>query len=164
MVAWMLVVFGLSGFSVAGGGQAAAPQPIGQGVTVTPASGWSLAGNAKNAGTNVVSFQRAGVRVIFAADTYTGTSAQLLDQQLSDARSQLSSFRSLPAGSTTVAGGIDGLKVLFSGVGTSSNLEGELAVAVSSGVGVVMLAVGPPGQIGRVQSDLDSMLEGISLP
>lgn len=164
MFAWMFVIIGLSGTS--GGKTAAAqgPQKLGQGVTVTPASGWASAQNVWNVGPNAISLQRAGALVAFGADSYAGSTQQLLADQLSNTKSQFGSFRSLPSASTTVAGGISGLKVLFSGTSNSSDLEGELVVVATGSTGVVMMAVAPSGQLSRVQGDLDSMLRSLSIP
>jgi hypothetical protein len=161
MVVWMFVVFALSGFSALAPGGAQAPQTLGQGVTVTPAPGWSSAQNVWNVGPNAISLQRAGALVAFAADAYGGTTQQLLDDQLSSIQSQFGSFRSLPAATTTVDNTRPALKVLFSGTANSSNLEGELVAAATGQTGVVMMAVAPAGQIARVQGDLDAMLESL---
>ena len=131
---------------------------------MTPAGGWTSAQNVWNVGPGAISLQRAGVLAAFAADSYSGTTQQLLDAQLSGVRGQFGSFRSLPAASTTVAGGVPALKVLFSGTANSSQLEGELVVGTSGGIGVVMLAVAPSGQVAQVQSDLDSMLNSLVIP
>jgi hypothetical protein len=109
--------------------------------------------------------QRAGVLVAFAADSYSGSAQQLLDEQLTGVKDQFGSFRSLPAASTTVAGDVPALKVLFSGTATSSSdLEGELVTATVGQTGVVMMAVAPAGQIAQAQGDLDAMLAGLAIP
>ena len=53
---------------------------------------------------------------------------------------------------------------LFTGISSSSRLEGELVVATSGGTGVVMLAIAPEGQLARVQGDLDTMLGNLVVP
>ncbi len=164
MIAWMLVVMALAGFSGPATGLPKGPVTLGQGVTVTPADGWTSAQNAWDVGPGAVSLQHAGVLVAFGADSFSGSTQQLLDQQLSDVQAQFSSFRSLPPASTTVAGGVPALKVLFSGTADSGELEGELVVGTSGGTGMVMLAVAPAGQIARVQSDLDAMLDSLVFP
>jgi hypothetical protein len=164
MVVWLIVVSSLSGFSGVGGGSTAPAQTIGQGVTVTPASGWTSAQDVWNVGPNAVSLQHGGALVAFAADAFSGTTQQLLDDQLSSTQQQFGSFRSLPVGSTTAAGGKPALKVLFSGTSNSSNLEGELVAVATGQTGVVMVAIAPAGQIAQVQGDLDSMLNGLEIP
>jgi hypothetical protein len=164
MIVWLVVVLSLSGFSGVGGGSASPAQTIGQGVTVTPASGWVSAQDVWNVGPNAVSLKHGGALVAFAADAFSGTTQQLLDDQLSSTQQQFGSFRTLPVGSTTVAGGRSALKVLFSGTSNSSDLEGELVAVATGQTGVVMLAIAPAGQIAQLQGDLDSMLNGLVIP
>ena len=165
MIVWMFVVMSLSGFSGVRPGSALAPASLGQGVTVTPAAGWESAKRVWDVGPGGISLQRAGVLVAFAADSYTGNAQQLLDDQLSGVQLQFDSFRSLPAASTTVAGGVPALKVLFSGTASNSGaVEGELVIAATGKTGVVMLAVAPPGQVARAQGDLDAMLDSLAIP
>lgn len=128
---------------------------------MTPVEGWVSAQDIWNVGPGAVSLQRAGALVAFGADSYSGTTQQLLDRQLADLQAQFGSFRSLPPASTTIAGDVLALKVLFSGTADSGDLEGELVVGTSGGAGVVMLAVAPAGQVARVQSDLDAMLDSL---
>jgi hypothetical protein len=164
MIGWMFFVMALASFTgpAAGGGNT--PTTLGQGVTVTPAAGWVSAQSVWNVGPGAISLQRAGVLAAFGADSYSGTTQQLLDEQVSSVRAQFGSFRSLPAASTTIAGGVPALKVLFSGTASSSELEGELVVGTSAGTGVVMLAVAPLGQMAQVQPDLDAMLNSVAIP
>lgn len=165
MIAWMFVVISLSGFSDFGAGATLPPTTLGQGVTLTPAPDWESARSVWDVGPGAVSLQHAGVLVAFAADSYDGSTQQLLDDQLAGVRGQFSSFRSLQPAATTVAGGVAALKVLFSGTAANSgDLEGELVTAATGQTGVVMLAVAPAGQIGRVQGDLDAMLDSLSIP
>jgi hypothetical protein len=165
MIVWMFVVMSLSGFSGIRPGSALAPAPLGQGVTVTPVAGWESAKRVWDRGPTGISLQRAGVLVAFGADSFTGSAQQLLDDQLSGVRIQFGSFRSLPSASTTIAGGVPALKVLFSGTATNSGaLEGELVIAATGSTAVVMLAVAPPGQVARAQGDLDAMLDSLVIP
>jgi hypothetical protein len=164
MVAWLLVVTALASLSGPATGATPTPATLGPGASVTPAAGWVSAQNIWNVGPGAVSLQRAGVLVAFAADSYGGATQQLLDDQMAGLQAQFGSFRSLPPASTTVAGGVPALKVLFSGTADSGVLEGELVVGTSGGTGVVMLAVAPAGQIAHVQSDLDAMLDSLAIP
>ncbi len=59
---------------------------------------------------------------------YAGTDQQLLDEQLTGLRDQFESLRALPSASTTIAGDVPALKMLFSGTAESGGLEGELVV------------------------------------
>jgi hypothetical protein len=165
MIVWMFVVVALSGFSGVGAGATQAPSPLGQGVTLTPAAGWESAKSVWDVGPDAISLQHAGVLVAFAADRYSGSAQELLDEQLSGVKDQFGSFRSLPPSSTTIAGDVPALKVLFSGTATnSSGLEGELVTATIGQIGVVMLAVAPAGQVAQMQGDLDAMLESLAIP
>ena len=164
MFAWMIVVFILAGAAGSGAAPTPASETLGQGVTVTPAGGWTSAQNAWDVGPNAISLKKSGVLVAFAADAYAGDTQQLLDAQLAGAREQFGSFRSLPEAPTTVAGAAGALKVLFSGTSDSSDLEGELVVTATGRTGVVMLAVAPAGQISRVQGDLEAMLDSLVIP
>jgi hypothetical protein len=164
MVAWILFMMALAGFSGPAGGSSTTPAALGQGVTVAPASGWSPAQNLWNVGPGAISLQHAGVLAAFGADSYDGTTQQLLDAQLADVQTQFESFSSLPPAATTIDADVPALRVLFSGTANSGQLEGELVVGTSGGTGVVMLAVAPSGQIAQVQSDLNSMLDSVVIP
>jgi hypothetical protein len=164
MIAWVFVLMGLAGFSGPFGGSAPTPVTLGQGVTVTPADGWASAQNVWDVGPNAVSLRHAGVLVAFGADSFAGSAQELFDLQLADAKAQFGAFRSLPAASTTVGAGLPGLRLLFSGTADSGDVDGELVVGADGATGVVMLAVAPPGQMARVQSDLDSMLKSVAVP
>jgi hypothetical protein len=164
MIVWMLFMMSLAGFFGSATGIPQAPVALGQGVTVTPAPGWSSAENVWNVGPNAVSLQKAGALAAFAADTYSGSAQQLLDTQLASVQRQLGAFRSLSPASTTIDNGVPALKVLFSGTANSGLIEGELVAGTSGGVGVVMLAQAPSGQLVRVQPDLDDMLKSVSIP
>jgi hypothetical protein len=164
MFGWMVVVFILAGSSGGGSVPTPATETLGQGVTVTPADGWTSAENAWDVGPNAISLKKSGVLVAFAADAYEGTTQQLFDDQLAGAREQFGSFRTLPEASGTLAEGVPALSVLFSGTADSSDLEGQLVVAATGQTGVVMLAVAPAGQIARVQGDLDEMLASLVIP
>jgi hypothetical protein len=163
MIVWLIVIISLSGFSAVGGGTQLPAQKLGQGVTVTPGAGWRSAQNVWNVGPGAISLQRSGALAAFAADAYSGTDQQLLDDQLAGVKQQFGSFRSLPVSSATVAGQ-PALKVLFSGTSNSGDLEGELVVIATGQTGVVMLAVSPFGQLSRVQGDLDQMLDSLVIP
>jgi hypothetical protein len=165
MIGWMLFVMALGAFSgpTAGAAQQT-PTSLRQGVTMTPAPGWVSAQDVWNVGPDAVSMQHAGVLVAFAADSYSGTTQELLDQQVGDLKAQFGSFRSLPPASTTIAGGVPALKVLFSGTADSGALEGELVVGTIGGTGMAMLAVAPAGQVVQVQADLDAMLNSLVIP
>jgi hypothetical protein len=164
MFAWMIVVFILAGAAGSGAVPIPASATLGQGVSVTPAAGWTSAETAWDVGPNAISLKKSGVLVAFAADTYEGDTRQLFDAQLAGAREQFGSFRSLEEAPTTVAGEVPALTVMFSGTADSSDLEGELVVTATGQTGVVMLAVAPAGQIARVQDDLDEMLESLVIP
>jgi hypothetical protein len=94
----------------------------------------------------------------------THSAAGKLLVHLAALQGQFGSFRTLPVASTTMAGGVPALKVLFSGTSDAGRLEGELVAAAEAGVGVVMLSVATPGRVARVQSDLDAMLDGVVVP
>jgi hypothetical protein len=163
MFGWMVLVMSLASFSAAGTGGAHAPVALGRGVTVTPAPGWVSAHDVWNVGPGAVSLQHAGVLAVFAADSYDGTARQLLDEQLASLKAQFGSLRLLPPAPVALAGGIPALKVLFSGTADSADLEGELVAGTSGGTGAVMLAVALTGQVARVQSDLDAMLDSLAV-
>ena len=127
------------------------------GVPGTHANDWEV-------GPNAVSFQKSGALVAFAAEEFAGTNDQLLTAQLGFIEQDFESYRSLPASSSTVSGDLPGLTALFTGVSSSSRLEGELVVATSAGTGVIMLAIAPEGQLSRVQGDLGTMLDNLLVP
>lgn len=164
MFAWMIVIFTLAGIYGSGSAPERGSLTLGRGVTVTPANGWTPADEVWDVGSDAVSLKNSGVLVAFAAEGYSGSAQGLLDVQLDGIQQQFGSFRPLPAAETTVADGVDALRVLFSGTADSSDLEGELVVAVTGGTGVVMMAVAPSGQIARFQRDLDQMLASLSIP
>ena len=100
----------------------------------------------------------------FAAEQFSGTNQELLDEQLAVLEQDFQSYRVLPSSATTVAGDVEGLVALFSGVSDSGRMEGEVVAATSGGVGVIMLALAPQEQLARVQNDLDTMLRGLQVP
>ncbi len=104
MFGWLFVVL-VASAAVGQSGKlpAGVAVPVSHGVTIRPPSGWSSAAQQWNVGPNGVSIRKSGVIVAFAADVFTGTSQQLLDDQLSQLRRQFSFFQSLPPDSTTVA-------------------------------------------------------------
>ena len=53
---------------------------------------------------------------------------------------------------------------MFTGVSESARVDGELVAGAREGIGVVMLALAPAGQLQRVQDDLDEMLAGLVVP
>lgn len=154
----------LAAFTAPGAGASKEPVTLGQGVILTPADGWASAANVWEVGPGAVSLQKAGVLAAFAADAYGGTAQELLDEQLASVRNDFRTLRLLPVAPSVVSGDMPALKVLFAGTSVSRSLEGELVVAATGRIGVVMLAVAPPGQIARAQSDLDEMLHGLAMP
>lgn len=164
MMGWMLFNLALAGFAAPSGPASVAPVQLGQGVTVTPAEGWTSAADVWDVGEDAVSLKRAGALVAFAAQAYEGTADELLAFELSDLESQFDSYRALPTAQSTIAGDLPALTALFSGTSDSSRLEGELVAATSGGTGVLMLAVAPAGQLPRVQADIDTMLDTLVVP
>jgi len=164
MVGWLFFMMALAALGGASGPGTAAPVTLDRGVIVTPAEGWTSAADIWNVGPGAVSLKRAGAVVVFAANSYDGTAGALLEDEVRQLRSQFSSFRSLPTGTLTVAGGIPAVNVLFSGTAESGQLEGELVAASWGGTGVVMVAVAPFGQLRQVQGDIDEMLAKLEIP
>lgn len=164
MIGWLFFTMALAAFSGAAGSDSPDPVSLDLGVTVTPASGWSPAADVWEAGPSQVAFKRAGVVVAFTADAYDGDTQALMDEQLAELDGEFESFRALPAASTSIAGGLPALRVLFDGVSGSADLEGEVVTATRGGTGVVMVAFAPFGQLRRVQDDLDSMLDSMVVP
>ena len=165
MVGWMFVMLALASISgLTGAGADAEPASLGRGVTVTPAPGWSSAADVWEVGTNQVAYRRAGVIAAFAADAFGGGPDDLLAQQLDELERQFSSLQTLPPAPVTVAGGLPALRVLFTGVSSSGDLEGQVVAAADGGTGVVMLAVAPFGQFRRVQDEVDEMLASMVVP
>lgn len=164
MLGWMLFIFALAAFAAPENGSGTGPVELGQGVTVSPAGGWTSAADVWQVGPNALSLQRAGVLVAFAAEVYEGTTDGLLAGQSAELEGQFDSYRALPPSASLIAGDVPALTVLFSGTADSSRLEGELVAATSGGTGVVMLAIAPAGQLPRVQADIDAMLETMVVP
>jgi hypothetical protein len=164
MFGWMLFVVLLAAIASPNDPNVEVPVDIGLGVIVTPADGWYSAAEAWDVGEGAVSLQSSGIYVAFSADAYTGTNDDLLSDMLADLKPDFESFRVLPATSTTMAGDLPALSVLISGASDNWGAESELVVATSDGVGVVMLATGPAGQLTQVQGDLDTMLDTLVVP
>lgn len=165
MLGWLLIMMVVS--TAAGqSGKLPAGQPVSvaQGVTVRPPSGWSSAAKVWNVGPNGVSMQKGGVIVVFAAGSFTGTSQQLLDDQLGQLKQQFSYFQSLIPDSVTVAGSLAGRRELFNGTQNGASLDGEMVAVSAGGTGVVMLAIAPTGQLSRLQGDFDQMLRSLGIP
>lgn len=164
MFGWMFLALALAASVTPAGTGGETVLRIGRGVTIAAPEGWTAAADIWDVGPNAVSLQKAGALVGFAAEAYAGTDRSLLAEQSSQVEAQFDSFRALPAASTVVAGNLQGLVVIFSGAADSGRLEGELVTAVRGGTGVVMLAVSPAGQLRRLQSDIDRMLETMVVP
>jgi hypothetical protein len=73
-------------------------------------------------------------------------------------------LRVLPSAEITVAGELPGLAAMFTGVSEYWGPENELVVATHAGLGVVMLATAPAGQLAHLQADLDVMLDTLTVP
>jgi len=162
MFGWMVIVFALAGLAAPAG--SGTPIRVGLGVVVTPAGGWYSAADVWDVGPNAVSLQKSGALVAFAVESFAGTNEALLSEQIDFLKQTFSSYRELPLSSTTLAGDVPALKVLFSGVVNSSRVEGEVVVATSAGTGVIMLAQASPDQLASVQRDLDDMLRTMQVP
>jgi hypothetical protein len=163
MIGWLLFTLLLAAIAAPAGAGSPEPVELGQSVTVTPADGWTSAADVWEVGPSAVSLKRAGAIAVFAAERYDGTSEQLMAAELDNLKGEFDSLSELPAAESSVAG-LPALTVLFSGTADSSRLEGELVAAAGGGIGVVMLAVAPAGQLPRVQADLDDMLESMVVP
>ncbi len=164
MIGWLLFTLLLATIAAPAGANKPEPIELGGDVTITPAAGWTSAADVWQVGPNAVSLKRAGAIAVFAAEAYDGSTEELLAMELDDLRAEFDSYSALPAGESSIAGGVPALTVLFSGTADSSRLEGELVAATEDGTGVVMLAVAPAGQLPRVQADLDTMLETMVIP
>jgi hypothetical protein len=166
MVGWLFFVLALAAIVAPAGAGGGTTAQIGLGVTITAPGGWTSATDIWHVGPNATSLKKAGVLVAFAAEVYAGSSQSLLAEEDAHIGTQFDAYRALPVGTTTIAGDLPALIVLFSGTAKSSQLEGELVVAVASrsGTGVVMLAVAPAGQLRRVQGELNRMLRTMVVP
>jgi len=164
MFGWMIVTFALATIAAPNDPNVEEPVPVGYGVVVTPADGWYDASEVWEVGEDGIALQKSGVYTAFWVAPYDGTNEALLDEQLGYLTQDFDSHRVLPAAATTVAGGVPGLSTLVTGVSESWGPENELVVAVSDGVGVVMLATAQSGQLARLQDDLDAMLETMVMP
>jgi len=165
MVAWTLFVFVLALAAAPNDPNVEVPMEVGRGVFVTPADGWYSAADVWYPGPESISLQSAGAYVAFWVEgVYRGTDEDLLDECLDGLEPDFESLQVLPASATSVAGGLPGLKVLFSGVSEYWGAENELVVACSGDLGIVMLATASRGQLTRVQGDLDTMLESMVVP
>jgi hypothetical protein len=164
MFGWMILLFILALVAAPNDPNKELPTNVGLGVVVTPASGWYSAADVWDVGPDAVSFQKAGSFVAFAAERFGGDNQALLDEQLASLEKDFGSYRGLPASDTTIAGDVPGMVALFSGVSNSSRMEGEVVAATSGGVGIIMVALAPQGQLARVQRDLEQMLRGLEVP
>jgi hypothetical protein len=164
MFAWLIIVFILAAVASPNDPNREVPTPVGLGVVVTPADGWYSAADVWDVGADAVALQKSGSFVAFAAEQFSGTNQELLDEQLAAIERDFQSLRVLPSSAMTVAGDVEGLVALFSGVSDSGRMEGEVVAATSGGVGVIMLALAPQEQLSRVQNDLDTMLRGLQVP
>jgi len=165
MFGWLLFLFILAVASAPNDPNVEVPIEVGHGVVVTPADGWYGAGDVWDPGPDSLSLQSSGVYVAFwVRSDYRGDNEDLLNEYLDSLRPDFQSMRVLPATETVVAGGLPGLTALFSGVSEQWGAENELVVAVSDGLGIVMLATAAAGQLARVQGDLDMMLDTMVVP
>lgn len=164
MFGWVILVFALAAIASPNDPNSEVPVDVGLGLVVTPADGWYSAANEWDVGENAVSLQKAGSFVAFAAELFAGSNEQLLGEQLAFLDRDFDSYRALLPSPITIAGDVPALISLFTGVADSSRLEGEIVAATSGGVGILMLALAPQGQLARVQNDLDEMLRTLQVP
>jgi len=164
MFGWLFLVFVLAALAAPNDPNVEVPIEVGKGVIVTPADGWYSASGVWDVGPDAISLQSSGVYVAFMVEDYGGTNDELLAEMLETLEPDFESFRVLPAAATTVAGDIPGLVALFSGASKEWGAENEIVVATHGGLGVIMLATGPAGQLSRMQADLDTMLDDLVLP
>jgi hypothetical protein len=165
MLGWLfLIMIVATAVGQSGELPAGAPIAVSQGVTVRPPSGWSSAARQWAVGPNGVSIRKGGVIVAFAADLFSGTSQQLLADQLSQLKQKFGYLQTLPPDGITVAGSVQGKRELFTGTQNGSPLDGELVAASSGTLGVVMLAIAPAGQLRALQGDIDQMLSTMGIP
>ncbi len=164
MFGWLIVVSLLSIIAAPNDPNQETPVQVGLGVVVTPADGWYSAADVWDVGPDALSLQKAGSFVAFSAEGSGAGNQQLLDGQLAVLERDFESYRALPPSDVTVADGLPGLVALFTGVANSRRMEGEVVAVSSGGVGVVMLAIAPQGQLSRVQGDLDAMLRTLEVP
>jgi len=115
-------------------------------------------------GPGAVSFKRAGAYVAFAAQPFSGTNQDLLNEQLTALKQDFDTYRELPASQITISRDLPALSVLLTGSSNSSQLDCELVTATSAGTGVVMEAIAPTGQLSKVQNDLNQMLKTLQVP
>ena len=164
MFGWMILVFILAAAVSPLDANVEVPVDIGKGVVVTPADGWYSAEKVWDVGPDAISLQKSGVYIAFAVEDYAGTNDELLSEELAALEEDFESFRVLPATPTLVARDVPGLVALFAGTSEYWGPENELVVAASGGVGLVMLATAPRGQLDQVQGDIKTMLDTLVVP
>jgi hypothetical protein len=164
MFGWLFLVLILSFIVSPNDPNREVPVNVGLGLVVIPADGWYSAAREWDVGENAVSLQKAGTFVAFSAEPYAGDLEQLLKDQWGYIDLEFDSYRALPASEVKVAGDVPALVSLFTGVASSSRLEGEVVVATTGGIGIVVVALAPQGQLQRVQNDIDWMLQAMEVP
>lgn len=165
MLGWLLVTFILGASAGSFSSQAAQGQvPVGGGVAVSPANGWTPTASSGLLGLSGVAYYRGGAFVEFAGGGYQGTAQDLLNAKQSELGAELSSFNELTATPITTQQGIQVLSVSFSGTRQGGQVEGRLYAAVARGTGFLALSLAPVGQLRVVQGDVDRMIKSVVIP
>lgn len=144
---------------------------LGSGVTLVPATGWSLAdgllvSDTTRSGTERVgnldaTLTHAGITVQVHTATFSGSADELLEDAkkvqsaYTDVKDQ--TFLASPETITTTSG-LAGVNQDFSGI----DAQGTLAVFTVDGIGIQVTVVGPPDALATSQDSITAMIESIS--
>lgn len=140
------------------------PLEVGAGVMVTVPAGWSRAGSSAAALPEGVSIQKQGVIVSFLAEDFPGTTEDLFQEQRASIEKDLTLFQAPPPEDVRVAGDLPGLQTGFSGTIGGVSIEGQITVATSSDLGVVVVAYSSSGQMPSARDELTQMITTMKVP
>lgn len=138
------------------------PLEVGSGVSIRPGSGWREVAEQEQDGLLVM--QKGETRLSIEVGSFPGGNRQLLDLMLQRIAQEADVFRPLAAHPLTMGGDPDGLASVFSAVRGNVQLDGEVAVIVHSGLGVVATSVASAGTLPDTQAEIRQMLSGMELP
>lgn len=131
---------------------------VGYGLVIFPPAGWTVV--AAEPGS--VALQRGGVILLVVSTPWPDDPASLADAYTQGFFSG-GQFQSASPQTATLGNGIPAVVIAWSGIIDGAQYDGAIAAGAASGVGVVLNAIAPAGQLQSVAGDLDAIAATLQL-